>query len=326
MPKRINQVIKNVKDYDYGLLKGQLAQAWSMTDRAEKSAVAFIETEHKKASDKIINQSVGFVERYGTYEEAKAGGRLNKYFDAVDDELKMMAKKQSDIVNSTDAIVFKRAYNSTSKAYGEAFGVSLGKVSKNAIAAFDTFPVLGVRTKAETANQYSQAAHAIRKEIRQGLLLGESPYTTGRRIATKMNINRNHAMALARTNIVASHNRATEIMAQKNRDLFTRMRWITQLDERTCQTCGPRHGNSYPIGQVPYPAHFNCRCAINPIPDYRIRAGLEGIEKTPEYKKEERAWKKEYATAGKKQSNTKAKKPLITRSNNDNPLVKKKAG
>ena len=301
MAKRVATATENATDYPISLLQGDLADAWKDTDKAEKKAAKYIAEQHKKASEKIVNQSVGFVQRNGTYQEAKAGGKLNAYFDAVDDELKKMSAKQISYIDEESLAVFKRAYVGTSDAYGEAFGVSLGKVSKNTLAAFDTMPVLGASTKAETINQYSQLASRIRKDIAQSLLLGESPYKAGEKLSRSLGISRNHAVTLARTNIVAAHNRSTEVLASKNKDLFSGMRWITQLDERTCIVCGPRHGRIYPVGQAPYPAHFNCRCAVNPVPAYRIRRGLEA-ESTKRYNKEKNAWIKNGAKEDKRKN------------------------
>jgi len=293
MAKRVAIAADNAEDYSLGLLKGNLADAWSDTDKTEKKVAKYIAEQHNKASKKIVNQSVGFIERYGTYEDAKAKGRLNEYFATIDNELKIMSKAQIDYIDKEAVQVFKRSYVATSDAYGEAFGVSLGKVSKNALKAFETMPVLGASTKAETINQYSQLAGRLRRDITQSLLLGESSFVSGRKISNSLKINRNHAVTLARTNIVTAHNRSTEILAEKNKDLFSGMRWITQLDERTCQICAPRHGRIYPVGQTPYPAHFNCRCAVNPVPTYRIRRGLE-VESTKQYKAEARKWDNKY--------------------------------
>lgn len=43
-----------------------------------------------------------------------------------------------------------------------------------------------------------------------------------------------------------------------------RVRWVTQKDEKTCETCGPRHDKTYPINKVPPKPHRNCRCYLVP--------------------------------------------------------------
>lgn len=40
----------------------------------------------------------------------------------------------------------------------------------------------------------------------------------------------------------------------------TKVRWITQKDEKVCQVCQDRNGKVYDIDNAPYKAHYNCRC------------------------------------------------------------------
>lgn len=44
-----------------------------------------------------------------------------------------------------------------------------------------------------------------------------------------------------------------------------RVRWVTQKDEKTCETCSPRNGVVYPINKVPPKPHRNCRCYLVPV-------------------------------------------------------------
>jgi len=36
--------------------------------------------------------------------------------------------------------------------------------------------------------------------------------------------------------------------------------WVTERDEKVCETCGPRDGKVYDIDKVPPKPHLNCRC------------------------------------------------------------------
>lgn len=46
----------------------------------------------------------------------------------------------------------------------------------------------------------------------------------------------------------------------------TRVRWVTQRDERVCETCGPRDGRVYRVDRMPqYLAHYGCRCVLVPV-------------------------------------------------------------
>jgi len=306
MAKRIQKAKEAVKTANIGQLSKDLRASWKDTDTAERKAVAIIRNAHKEASDAIVERTIGFVEKYGTYAQAKRKGRLNKYMRQVNKALNRMSKEQIRLIGKENVEVFKRSYEETAQAYEEVFNpsttkmtVNLGKVSKSAVKSFETMPVLGADVVEETTRQYAQLSYQIRKNIRQGLLLGENPVTVGRRISKRLGIQRNHAIALARTNIVTSHNRATDLLVDRNPDIFVGLRWLTQLDERTCPICGPRHGEVYDKrkGEVPdYPAHFNCRCALVPVTNVSIKraAGQNIGTQQKRLNKQEQAWVDEY--------------------------------
>lgn len=42
--------------------------------------------------------------------------------------------------------------------------------------------------------------------------------------------------------------------------------WHTNMDGHECQTCRERNGKIYPIDDVPYKPHRNCRCRWTPVP------------------------------------------------------------
>lgn len=43
------------------------------------------------------------------------------------------------------------------------------------------------------------------------------------------------------------------------------VRWIAEMDERTCEVCGPRHMKIYPLKKVPAKTHYGCRCRLEPV-------------------------------------------------------------
>lgn len=45
-----------------------------------------------------------------------------------------------------------------------------------------------------------------------------------------------------------------------------RVRWVTEHDDRVCDTCRPLDGRTYALGKAPqWPAHYNCRCLLVPV-------------------------------------------------------------
>ena len=43
------------------------------------------------------------------------------------------------------------------------------------------------------------------------------------------------------------------------------VRWIAEMDERTCGECGPRHNKIYRIDKAPSKTHYGCRCHLEPM-------------------------------------------------------------
>lgn len=44
-----------------------------------------------------------------------------------------------------------------------------------------------------------------------------------------------------------------------------KVRWVAELDSRTCKVCRERNGNVYELSKVPKKTHYNCRCRLEPV-------------------------------------------------------------
>ena len=44
-----------------------------------------------------------------------------------------------------------------------------------------------------------------------------------------------------------------------------KVRWIAELDNRTCKVCRERNGKIYELSKVPQKTHYNCRCYLEPV-------------------------------------------------------------
>jgi len=272
---RIKNYLKNNPPVN---LRKDINAAYKRTDAADKDAQRQIDRMYTNAIDALIGKITGFQERYKitSYADAKKYGRLQSLFEALDERINGLSLEQRKLLGLQRIKTFKTAYADTSEAYSGALGVSFGGPNKKALEAFKEMPVLGADIKSLTDQQRRNLANRVRREVTQGLVLGESPLTIARRIAKAGKIARHHAVALARTNVIAAHGQAVLNFKEDNKDVFTGVRWFTQLDERTCPICAPRHLRSY-YKQVPdHPAHFNCRCALNPIAEPAIQKVLDG--------------------------------------------------
>ncbi len=45
---------------------------------------------------------------------------------------------------------------------------------------------------------------------------------------------------------------------------ITRVKWVTEKDERVCAACAERDGKIFSIDRIFIPLHYNCRCNIEP--------------------------------------------------------------
>jgi SPP1 gp7 family putative phage head morphogenesis protein len=44
-----------------------------------------------------------------------------------------------------------------------------------------------------------------------------------------------------------------------------RVRWVAEIDRRTCSVCKDRNGKIYELSKVPTKTHYNCRCYLEPV-------------------------------------------------------------
>jgi SPP1 gp7 family putative phage head morphogenesis protein len=44
-----------------------------------------------------------------------------------------------------------------------------------------------------------------------------------------------------------------------------RVRWVAEIDSRTCKVCRERNGKIYELLKVPKKTHYNCRCYLEPV-------------------------------------------------------------
>lgn len=44
-----------------------------------------------------------------------------------------------------------------------------------------------------------------------------------------------------------------------------KVRWMAEIDNRTCKVCRERNGKIYQLSKVPKKTHYNCRCYLEPV-------------------------------------------------------------
>tara|TARA_R100000005_G_scaffold90808_1_gene62523 strand:+ start:871 stop:2013 length:1143 start_codon:yes stop_codon:yes gene_type:complete len=113
-------------------------------------------------------------------------------------------------------------------------------------------------------------AEVFTKEVRNGLLLGESTDKIARRLRRQLiAVPNNQIKAMVRTSVNQVANAASQAVYTQNQDISSKYRYIATLDSRTSAICRALDGQEFEYGKGPTPPqHFNCRSTTVPIIDY----------------------------------------------------------
>ena len=127
------------------------------------------------------------------------------------------------------------------------------------------------------------------REVRNGLLIGESPDKIARRLKGRLRQGQTGSVkqlaqkggqltaranrevsTLVRTSMNQVANAASQQVYQANQDVTKKYRYIATLDGRTSPICRALDGTEHPYGKGPQPPqHFNCRSTTVPVIDYK---------------------------------------------------------
>jgi SPP1 gp7 family putative phage head morphogenesis protein len=118
-------------------------------------------------------------------------------------------------------------------------------------------------------------AEVFTKEVRNGLLLGESTDKIARRLRRQLiAVPNNQIKAMVRTSVNQVANAASQAVYTQNQDISSKYRYIATLDSRTSAICRALDGQEFEYGKGPTPPqHFNCRSTTVPIINYE-RLGI----------------------------------------------------
>jgi len=113
-------------------------------------------------------------------------------------------------------------------------------------------------------------AEVFTKEVRNGLLLGESSDKIARRVKGLLTVVPNNQIrAMVRTSVNQVANAASQAVYSQNQEITKRYRYIATLDSRTSAICRALDGRTFKYNEGPTPPqHFNCRSTTVPIVDY----------------------------------------------------------
>lgn len=116
-----------------------------------------------------------------------------------------------------------------------------------------------------------QQAEIFTKEVRDGLILGESPEKIAKRLRRQLiAVPNNQIKTMVRTSVNQVANAASQAVYSQNQEITKRYKYIATLDSRTSAICRALDGRTFKYNEGPTPPqHFNCRSTTVPIVDYK---------------------------------------------------------
>jgi SPP1 gp7 family putative phage head morphogenesis protein len=151
------------------------------------------------------------------------------------------------------------------------------RLTQAQIKAIVDFPVHGAKAGEWWEKQGADAAFAVRNQVQQGLLRGETTQQIMQRLQQTEDISRRKAQLLTRTSVTAVQNQAQfEVLAAQGKDVTAEYEYVATLDARTSPQCRALDGQrfSYDDPKAPRPPlHPNCRSTIVPVVNWDALLG-----------------------------------------------------
>jgi SPP1 gp7 family putative phage head morphogenesis protein len=110
----------------------------------------------------------------------------------------------------------------------------------------------------------AEAAQGAKNALISGVTLGYNPRQIAPSIQDALNISRNRALTIARTEMLRSYRDSNVATFQANSDVVDQWRWTCDLSSRTCAACLSMDGELFPIDET-LDSHVNCRCTPVPV-------------------------------------------------------------
>lgn len=113
--------------------------------------------------------------------------------------------------------------------------------------------------------------------ITEGIIAGDSPRVTARRVSQAFGANQARALTIARTETMRAYREATRLSYSANAQLVKAWTWISALDRRTCPACWAMHGTVHKVDDQ-LDGHPSCRCVMAPKTATYKELGIDAPE------------------------------------------------
>lgn len=123
---------------------------------------------------------------------------------------------------------------------------------------------------------------AMKRALVRGVVVGENPRVTARRMVTtsrsKFNGGLTRAMTLARTEVLDAYRSGAAAYQSAHDDVLQGWVWTAKLDARTCPSCWAMHGSEHALLKVGPIDHQCGRCARTPLTRSWADLGIAGMD------------------------------------------------
>lgn len=263
----------------YRRANGEISLAWGeYMEKAEKET-AKLQAEYDEA--------VKSGDKKAIKKKKRALEAKKREITLKDDRFAAVVDTTSERLADTNAAALAYINGKLPKVYVTNYNF-VGQQIENAVEGY-SFALVNERVVRDLALPYKQLDRLkdvewntknIRREVLQGILLGEPVSEIGGRLQDVIGYNRKTAIYHARTMVTSAENqgRQEEFEAAEEMGIVLEKRWIAVRDERTRQWHTDLNGKTVPIdepfendfGKIMYPGDptadpanvYNCRCSM----------------------------------------------------------------
>lgn len=241
--------------------------------RAENSTIKRVTTALDSAYLQLEKQLLASYQKYQPEKSLLPAQRKLLIMQEISAYLTLLDPSRKAQIEQSFQELLRTSYES-----GMALGQTLiTGIGNETVESFSAVPLNAIVFQAqESAARLSRWSEDLRPKISAiveiGLATGDGPRKVAQNLRAQLGIVKGKAMTIARTESMASHNRALQQAYQDNNVGYVQL--IATSDGRTCPYCGGRSGNVYRIGEIQLPLHPNDRCVLSPFKPEWQKLGL----------------------------------------------------
>ena len=283
MPSQLQQTIQ---EYRQRLLAHERT-AMASLDYAHKQTLALIEPQLNALFDKMTQamQNGEDISKSWLYEQNRLQAITDYISNNIDHYAAMSQMQVAQLQQSGVQLGQQAAMALLDASKPPSVNFSFGVPSPDAIAGMVGATQAGSPLADLFAGFGQEAAQAAKNALISGVTLGYNPRQIAPMVQQALDVSRNRALVISRTEMLRSYKNANTETFRANSDVVDQWRWTAALSARTCAACLAMDGSLHDLSED-LESHPCCRCTAVPVTkswdDILGAAGIDatGIEDT----------------------------------------------